>query len=340
MAATIHDVAREAGVSASTVSRVLNGSAPVNEEKRRRVLRAVEKLNYRPNALARSLKKKRTHSIGLIVPDITNPFFAEVAKGVEDVAREYGYTVILCNSENDPARERTYLNVLQEKQVDGVIFVTAGANEGDRVGRLERGIPVVMLDREIPGIPADAVLVDNEEGAYEAAKHLLALGHRRIGIITGPLLLSTAEERLEGYKKAMREAGVPVKPRLVKDGGFTFQGGYAAMHQLLEGGNDLPSAVLASSDIMALGAMKAAEERGLRIPQDLALVGFDDIMVASLVKPALTTIAQPKRQMGQLAVEMIVERLERGRRRAKRVLLRPKLVVRESCGSGRRSDGA
>ncbi len=339
MATTIHDVAREAGVSASTVSRVLNGTAPVNEEKRRRVLHAVEKLNYRPNALARGLKKKRTYTIGLIVPDITNPFFAEVAKGVEDASRDYGYTVILCNSENDPARERTYLNVLGEKQVDGVIFVTAGSNEVNRSTPLESPIPLVMLDREIPGIHADSVLVDNKRGAYEAARHLLTLGHKRIGIITGPLPLSTAVERWEGYRKAMREAGVPVDPRLVKNGGFTFEGGYAAMQEIL-GEGDPPSALLASSDIMALGAMKAIEECGFRIPEDVAVVGFDDIMVASLVKPALTTVAQPKRQMGQLAVEMIVERLERGRKRVRRVLLAPRLVIRESCGCGRCGDGA
>lgn len=330
MTPTIRDVAREAGVSPSTVSRVLNGTAPVKEDKRRNVLLAISKLHYHPNGIARSLRRKKTNALGLVVPDITNPFFAEAAKGVEEIARMYNYIVILCNSENDPRRERTYLEVLKEKRVDGIILVTAGGR-GLLAARILKEIPIVVMDRSLPRLQVDTVVTDNVAGAYEAAKHLVTMGHRRIGIIAGPYSLAPARDRLEGYRKAFLEERIAWNPALVRQSSFTIMGGYEAMKELLNI-RPRPTAVLASNDMMALGALRAIQEAHLRIPEDIAIIGYDDITVASLVNPQLTTVAQPTRAMGQMSVKMLLKRVHGDSSPARVVTLKPTLIVRESCG--------
>ncbi len=331
-APTILDVARRARVSPSTVSRILTGVTPVAPAKQERVRKAIERLGFRPNALARGLKQRRSHSIGLLIPDITNPYFAEAAKGVEEAAQRDGFAVLLCDSENDKGREARYLDLLRERQVDGLIYVTAG--DGATLRRTWPGWPLVVMDREVPGLPADSVTTDNERGAYEITSFLLQQGHRRIAFLAGPRQLAPARLRLRGYRRALRAFKVPADPGLIKYADFTVEGGRKTMQALLDA-TPRPTAVAASDDVMALGAVQAIEDAGLRVPVDISVAGFDDIPVAALVRPPLTTVSQPVRRMGEVAVELLLAQLNSRRRGHRRILLEPRLVVRGSVGAPR-----
>ncbi len=334
---TIKDVARHAKVSISTVSRVLNESGYVSEQTSQRVWRAIEALNYKPNQLARSLTTGRSRTIGLVLPDITNPFFPAVARGVEDAANVNGYTVILCNTDADPEQEKAYVTALREKRVDGFVFTVSGPDASTILGLIEADIPVVVIDRCVEGASVDSVLIYNEQWAYEATMHLIGLGHRAIAYINGPDDLTTSKERYAGYRKALADAGVSFNPALVRTGDFRYPSGHARMRELLASGQEV-TAVFAANDMMAIGAMRAIQEWGLRVPEDIAVVGFDDILLASLIKPSLTTISQPAYHMGALAVEMLLERIggaQGGEARTK--ICHARLVVRESCG-GRREE--
>lgn len=325
MAVTIRDVARTAGVSVSTVSRVLTGNAPVAPERRRRVVRATRALGYRPNVIARSLKQRRTTTLALVVPDITNLFFAEVARGVEDAAHRLGYALILCNAENDLRKERRYLEVLRERQVDGLVLVPVG--DRSSVRETWTDLPLVLMDRVVPGLRVDAVACDNESGVRLAVRHLVRLGHRRIGFIGGPRGLSTAEERARGFLAGLREAGL--RRATVARGPFAFETGLRAMERMLRA-RPRPTAVVASSDVMALGAIRAVYRAGGSVPETVSVVGYDGIAAAALVQPPLTTVAQPMLEMGRRAVELLVARITGTGGRLQRLLLRPQLVVRES----------
>ena len=328
---TIRDVAQRAGVSITTVSHVVNGTRPVSAIGMARVLEAIDELGYQPNAVARSLRMSETRMFGMIVPDNSNPYFAEVARSIEDAAFELGYSVILCNSDEDAAKEQAYLDLLIEKRVDGIAFVATGrrADGLDQV-RL-RNMPVVIVDREIEGGTWASVLVHNSRGGREAVTHLLKLGHRRIGCISGPHGLGPSSERVRGYRDALRKAGIPADPRWLVEGDFHAEGGYRTMCELLER-DDALTAVFACNDMMAVGALRAIHEQGRRVPQDIALVGFDDIALASYTQPALTTIAQPYRELGRRVAQLLAKG-ERGERAAcERIRLEPELVVRASCG--------
>lgn len=332
MAATIRDVARRAGVSVATVSRVVNRSNHrVNPQTRRRVQAAVRQLGYQANVIAQSLKQRASRTIALIVPDISNPFYPAIARGIEDAARQRGYAVLLCNTYEELARERAYLQLLRKRWVDGLIFATAGSNTAHlRALRRER-LPVVLVARDVDGEDIDAVLVDNFRGGYDAATHLIRLGHTRIACLAGPSSLRSAAERRRGYVRALAAAGLPAPEALLVEGDFTAAGGRAAMQTLLARGPF--TAVVAANDLVAIGAMEALRAAGRRVPEDVAVVGFDDITFASVVSPALTTVAQPKYRMGQLAMERLFDLL-RGREPAeRRIVLEPQLVVRESCGA-------
>lgn len=331
MPTTISVVARAARVSASTVSRVLNGTATVHPAKRRRVLLAVRRLRYEPNDLARSLRRRRSHTIALVVPDITNPFFAEIAKGVEDTCQRVGYSVFLCNSGNDVRKEQHYLEVLRARQVDGLVLVPAGQHSAIKDAWVNRGLPVVLMDRTVNRLDVDAVVSDNEFGMGLLVEHLVTLGHRKIGFIGGPKGLSTAELRLRGFLIGMKRAGLAPERHLVVRGKFTVDTGRRAAQRLLAGKNR-PTAIIASSDVMALGAIRAMYELGHRVPDTVSLAGFDDIAAASLVQPPLTTVSQDVRQIGKRSVEMLIDRIEGRLRRPQRLVLRPRLVVRDSTG--------
>ncbi len=329
--ATLRDVARRAGVSIATVSYVLNGTRPVSPEVEARVWEAVATLRYRPNRLARGLRRKRTHVLGLIVPDSANPFFAEIARGLEDLSFAHDYSVILCNSDGDPVKEQRYLGVLIEQQVDGIALVSACATPVHLAVLRERGIPFVVVDRDLPGLEADCVLADNFQGGYLATRHLLERGHQRIACIAGPSDLTPSADRARGYWKAMEEAGIEPLKIWIRRGDFRAESGYHVARDFLSLPPAIrPTAIFACNDLMAIGAMRAIGEAGLSIPHDIALVGFDDIVLASYVIPPLTTVAQPTYEMGRLAGELLLRRIQTRSGPSARYLLPVRLIVRHS----------
>jgi LacI family transcriptional regulator len=330
MMITVKDVARKAGVSTATVSHVINETRFVSKELRARVYQAMETLDYRPNAIARSLRRRKTQNIGMIVPDIAYPFLAEVARGVEDKGFVLGYNAILCESNSDLEREATCIEILRAKQVDGIVFVAAGESSSHVQALVAQGMPVVLCDRELAGVAADTVIADNAGSGHQATAHLIRLGHRRIGCIAGPPDMRIGHERVDGYKRALKEHGIPVDEDLVVRGDFRCRGGYEAMRELLAL-DECPTAVFACNDLMAMGAICAASKRRLRIPEDIAIVGCDDIALAAFTNPSLTTVAQPKHEMGAAAVDMLVGRIaDRSESPTKRVLP-TELVIRDSC---------
>ena len=335
--ANIKDVAIKAGVSITTVSHVINDTRYVSDELRERVFDAMRVLDFHPNTLARSLRSGRTKTIGLIVPDISNLFFAEVARKIEDRGLEHGYSVILCNTDDEGAKEAEYINVLIAKQVDGIIFISAGFDKENLQKPLSNKIPIVIADRDISGVPTDVVLVNNHQGGYLATKYLIGLGHKSIACISGPSQLTPSAQRVEGYREALKEAGLAENGSLEIAGDFRYQGGEAAMAKIL-GSDKKPDAVFACNDMMALGAMRAINNKGLRVPQDISLVGFDDIPISECVYPSITTIAQPIKLLADVVVDYLVERIgikaNRKNKEApefRRTILETKLVVRDSC---------
>lgn len=304
----MRDVAELAGVSVTTVSHVINQSRPVSDELRSRVLNAMAELGYQPNTLARSLRRGKTHTIGIIIPDSANPFFAEVARGIEDTSFEHGYSVILCNTDNDLERESLYTGVLVEKQVDGILFVAAGLSAENIQTLQKRGMPLVIVDRQVSGVEVDSVLTDNLQGGLLATRHLIGIGHKRIGCIVGPSDLTPSAARITGYQQALSEIGVSYDEALIVKGDFQYESGFEAANQLLS--MDVPpTAIFAFNDLMAVGALSNALERGLVVPDDLSLVGFDDVRPALYANPPLTTVRQPKHEIGVLATQMLLERM-------------------------------
>jgi LacI family transcriptional regulator len=329
--ATMQDVADLAKVSKTTVSHVINETRPVSEGKRQRVLYAMKELDYQPNILARSLRKRETGTIGLIVPNNANPFYAEVSRGVESLSFEEGYNVILCNSDRNLQKEIAYTELLVSKRVDGILFV--GAWVGEQTQHLSeinrQGIPLAVVDRFASDLDIDLVRTDNHLGGWLATSHLLGLGHKRISCIGGIPEFTPNAERIIGYKKALRDAGIAIKDEIIIRTNFQFEGGHRAAQQLLSLENR-PTAIFACNDLMAIGAMRAARDLGFRIPEDISVVGFDDIQMAQYTCPQLTTIAQPMFDMGKLATEMLLERIRDTNIPQRKRILEPKLVVRQS----------
>ena len=327
--ATIREVAESAGVSYATVSHVINNTRWVSQETRERVLAAMAALNYRPNALARSLRQGKTNTLGLVLPDSANPFFAEISRSIEDEAFKKGYSVFLCNTELDTQRELFYVDVLSKKQVDGIIFVAAGDQADSLDFLIRRNMPVVMIDRNLPNVEVDAVLSDNQLGGYLATRHLLELGHKRIACIAGPSSITPSAERIIGYRRALEEAGLSYNESLILRGDYHAQSGLDITHSILKM-NPRPTAIFALNDLMALGALRAAAEAGCSVPEDLAVVGYDDLELAHFTNPPLTTIAQPKKEIGAQAVNLLVDRMSHKSRPPSRLVLAPELIVRRS----------
>jgi DNA-binding LacI/PurR family transcriptional regulator len=327
MKATILDVAELAKVSKATVSRVINNKNNVSGEVRERVIQAIKELGFRPSGIARSLVHRKTKSLGLILPDITNPFFPALARGVEDAAHRYGYTVFLCSTDNEPEIERGYIDKLEEQQVEGIVLISSDKQLTHELQNMS--IPFVLCDRWSNSSPIDIVTVDHYRGAYEAVEYLLNLGHQFIAHIAGPPNVQSAEKRKMGYTDAIIKAGL--EP-FVRHGSFSYESGYQVMASLLQEGH--PTAVFAANDLMALGAIQAIEDAGLSVPRDIAIFGCDDIFVAQISKPPLSTIMQPAYQMGVCALEMLHERIEGLREEPKKIILEHRLVIRHSCGGG------
>ncbi len=327
---SIRDVARIAEVSVSTVSHVINGTRHVEPATVLRVRQAIEELNYQPNSLARSLRHGKTHTIGLLVPDNSNPFFAEVARIVENEGFNAGYSVILCNSDGSESKEDTYVSVLLAKQVDGLIFA-ASSNRLKGLPRvLSAKVPAVALDRELSHSPIAQILVDHWHGGYIAGEYLLKLGHRQFAYIAGPHELSPSAYRLGGFQQALKEADLTIEERAICVGDFRFLSGQKAVQELLERGIQF-TALFAANDLMAMGAISILHAKGLRVPQDVSVIGFDDIPYAATTMPPLTTIAQPIEALGKLCVQMLIETMQHPEQAPQRMVLLPQLVIRESC---------
>ncbi|WP_440103600.1 substrate-binding domain-containing protein [Streptosporangium sp. H16] len=308
---SITRVAQLAGVSATTVSHALNGRRPVADETRRRVLAAIDQLGYRPNVLARGLRTSRSQTIGLIIPDITNPFYPALARGLQDVLGPAGYDEIISNTDGDRELERAAIEQMIARQVDGLAFAVFHTHAEDLLPVIGAGIPVVRLGGRLVQAGVDVVHSDDEGGAAEATRYLLERGYRRIGFVCGPHAEGPAAERVAGYRSALLAAGADADPRLVAHTHFSRAGGSSGTARLLDL-PEPPDAVLCANDIMAIGALDTAEERGLRVPADLAVMGFDDIEAASLVSPGLTTMANPAREIGQACARRLLERLRGG----------------------------
>jgi len=326
--ATIEDVARAAGVSRQTVSRAINGKAEIRPATRRRILDAAERLGYRPSSIARSLATRSSRTVGLVVPDIANPFFPEIARGVEEAAYAAGYQVFLSNSAEDPDREWDILRALEEQRVAGVILCASRLSEAQQAELSRRAYPLVFLNRA--GGPASACLmVDDLGGARAAMRHLLSVGHRRIGLLRGPERSFSAQRRLQAYRAALDAAGLPAEEGLISAGFPNVEGGRQATLRLLQAAPDV-SAIFAYNDLMAVGAMQACGELGRRVPADCAVVGFDDIPLASLVAPALTTVQVDKLAAGRRAMTLLLRAIS-GDAGALSETLETRLIVRASA---------
>ncbi len=313
--ATIRDVARAAGVSVATVSHVINGTRPVAPETAARVRRTMEALDYHPNAVAQSLRTRKTHAIGAVVSDITNPFFATLVRGAEDAAIEAGYSLIVCNSDESAEKEDRYVRLLRRRQMDGLLISPVGDGSSRVIQDLPRWrVPFVFIDRRAKGIEADAVLSDNIDGAYQATKHLIERGHRRIGIILGIKGATTTEERLAGYRRALDEAGIPFSDGLAVYGGYRVEGGQRATEEFLSL-SEPPTAIFSTNNLMTVGVLKTLAQRKIVVPQAMAVVSFDDLDLGELFQPPLTAVTQNPYEIGRIAMGILLARFgdeERG----------------------------
>lgn len=327
---TIRDVAERAGVAPITVSRVLNNSGYVSAEVRARVQEAAAALHYVPNLLAHSFRSNRTHTLALVVTDITNPFWTTVARGVEDVASQQGFHVIFCNTDESEAKQAKYLSLLVRRRVDGVLLVPASSN-GDAVRALQaQRVKVVVLDRRIDGGGVDVVRGASTDGARRLTEHLIQLGHRRIALLSGPASVSVSKERVAGYSQALAQAGLEIDPDLILYGPFTVEGGYA-MTQTLLARRPLPTAIFAANNFIAGGALRALRGAGLRVPEDLSLVAFDDLPDTYIWEPFLTVAAQPAYELGKTAAALLLKRIaEPAQEEVQEIVLPTTIVVRSS----------
>ena len=333
--ATVYTVAQHAGVSIATVSRTLAGNRKVSPGTRQRVMQAIEDLNFEPNPSARRLAYMKTETIALVFPDISGPFYSTVIRGVEQESGRHDHNVLIYGTHGKQSSGR-YLRTLSSK-VDGLIIMARSIDEDSLWSLEKQGVPFVLLGHSNGQIPCSTISVNNEAGAYEAAAHLLEHGHQRIGIITGPENSPDNRGRLQGYEKALLDAAISLQQNMVLPGDFTYEGGQVAIHKLLDS-NPRPTAVLAANDEMAIGAIHAAQQRGLRVPGDLAVIGFDDIQMSALTHPSLTTIHQPMQLLGEAAVTLLFDRLQASNGLTRHEVLDTKLVVRQSCGCPIRSN--
>ena len=333
--ANIRDVAKLAGVAPITVSRCVNNSVHCSPETRARVEAAIVNLGYVPNRLASGLRSRRTNTLALILTDITNPFFTTIARGVEDIASGSGYAVIFCNTDESVSKEKMYLQMLLEKRVDGILLVPA-LNGFDSMALVrQQNIPIVVLDRRLPESMTDVVRGDSEGGAYELTQLLLSLGHRQIAILNGPRDVSTSEDRLAGYRRALTEAGIPINSKREYYGAFNQESGFEMTQKALAEAQK-PTALFAANNFIACGVLKALHELELRVPEDIALVGFDDLPSILVPFPFLTVAAQPAYEMGRRAVEILLKKLDEGPSdQYQEVVLPAEIFIRQSSGKQR-----
>ncbi|WP_159881042.1 LacI family DNA-binding transcriptional regulator [Paenibacillus puerhi] len=331
---TIYDIAKKANVSAMTVSRVINNNGKISELTRQRVKQVMEELNYVPNSNARSLVLQKTHIISLLITDITNPFYTTLARGAEDTAKRLGYKLLFGNSDENYAKEKDYVDMILSTRVDGVLFAPAGDGSAAHLQQLQKHrIPLVLLDREVPGIQSDTVLGDSKEGARGLVEHLLELGHRRIALINGSEDVSTARQRHIGYKEALKLNDVAYDEELVLHASYRDIQDEAALDRLLQL-PEPPTAIFAANNFLAVGAIQGLRAKGLEVPDDMSVVCFDDLGLASALHPFLTVAAQPAYQFGSLGMQWLIDRIEgRAQEEPRKIILPSELIIRSSAAS-------
>jgi LacI family transcriptional regulator len=337
--ANIYDVGKRAGVSVFTVSAVINKTGQASVAMQRRVEAAVRELNYRPNLLARSFAKQKTHLLGMIVTDISNPFFPLVVRGAEDTAQKAGYSILLCNSDNQKEKEENYLDLLVSKRVDGILLTVAPGRVNPSVRRMlkDAKVPVVLVMRIAPDLQCDAVVTDDHRGAFEGVSHLARIGHRRIAFVSGPLEVSNGASRWKGYRKALQAHGLTYDPTLTIQGDYRIESGYRAGLAILP---RRPDAVFVANYLMTVGLMQAADEMGMSCPEDYALASFDDYPWLRYFRPRLTTIELPKYDLGVRSTEILLGRISGKQSKPMIERLSTQLCVRESCGFIRTVEGS
>ncbi len=324
------DVAKRAKVSPATVSRVLRQPELVSKETKEKVMQVIEEMNYKPHMIASQFRTKETKIILVVVPDITSPFFSEVLRGIEHTAVQNGYQVILGDTENDIEREKEYIDLLYKKQADGALLLTARMDKAS-LEQLSSQFPVVLACEYVDGLSIPTVSIDNISSARKVTEHLIKLGHTKIAHITGPMNSILSRDRLRGFQQAMMHHDLKVDPSFIQEGDYGIDSGYDQMVKLLSL-EDKPEAVFVFNDEMALGAVKAVQDHGLSIPEDMAVVGFDNLKIASVFSPQITTIDQPKYKIGQKATNLLLTLMKGGSVEKKKFVLKDELIVRESCG--------
>lgn len=329
MKVTIKDIAKEAEVSVTTVSRVLNNKPDVGDDTRAKILKIIDEMNYNPNSVARGLVMQKTHTIGLIIPDISNPFFPQVARAIEDKAQKLGYSVIFFNTDNHLEREKKAVELFKSKQVDGLIVSLSLGNEEILKELKASNYPVVQIDRSVFNDIYPLVSIDNKNSSYQMIEYMLKKGHKRIAHISGDLNTTTARERLAGYKKALQDYEIEINDDYIIEGDYTQHSGFEAMQKLIEL-KERPTAVFAANDLSAAGVYKALFAAGLKIPDDVAVAGHDDINLASLLRPELTTMKQPKYSMGERAVTVLMKMINDQEKEIEDQILKTNLIIRES----------
>lgn len=327
---SIRDVAKLAGVAPITVSRVVNDSGYVSQQTRKRVEAAIEELGYVPNMLGPSLRFRQTMTLAVVITDITNPFWTTVTRGIEDVAQSNGYSTILCNTDESEEKQEQYLQMLLRRRIDGILLVPASSSSHPIRLIKRQGIPLVVLDRQIPDVDVDIVRADSETGAYELTRHLLSLGHHQIAMLAGPKSTSTAVDRVNGFCRAMNETGVNTCDMQVLWGAFTQESGYALAREAF-GRTPQPTALFAANNFVAIGALQAMREQGLRVPEDVALVAVDDLPPAFTIDPFLTVAAQPALEMGHQAARLLLDIIKKGAdHQHQHIVLPTELIIRTS----------
>ena len=325
---TIQDVANAAGVSVATVSRVLNNHPSVSNKTREKVQRIIKELNYQPNLLGRNLRRSETKMILVLLQNISNPFYSKVVKGIEDVGYKNGYHIMVCNTDSDPTKENVYLKLLKNRLVDGVIFMAPVLSD-EELTQIGKNYCVVQCCEYKESADVSSVSIDNEAASYRAIQHLLGQGHKRIGLINGNSGLISDKQKEKGYKRALADAGMVFDPQLIQYESYGYRGGLRATKYFLSM-ERRPTAIFAISDIIAIGAIKEIKSNGLDLPKDMAIVGFDDTGIASMYDPALTTISQPRYDLGRVTMEIMLERIRDNHAQNKRIFLEHNLVIRES----------
>ncbi len=328
MGITIKDIAAEANVSTTTVSRVINNKPDVSESTKEKIKKIMETHNYKPNKIARGLVMKKTKTIGLIIPDISNPFFPEIIKGVENKAKQLGYSVIICDTDNQIMEEITSIDLLLSQQVDGMITALSTDVIDEFNNSNLDNFPIVQLDRNIPQLDYPTVSINNKLSAYKAGQHLINLGHKSIVHVTGELKTKTAQDRLFGFKEVLRANNIEINEENIIKGDFSRESGFNAFVKMVEWG--LPSAVFFANDLMAIGAYEAADKYNISIPEDISIIGHDGISFSEVVKPRLTTMVQPKKELGEIAAELLINIIKKNAKEPKDVILTAELIRRQS----------